>query len=380
MTGDISNLKAKCLQRLKKRKIEVHDEPSDGTKNNLSSSEEADTNVKCESNENAGILTQNFSVKDTPIKTNNSDDNSQTRDSNQDSETNDPLSDLIKDEEEDTEVLKDNNDSSKLTDSQRSLISIRRIEDLRVTPKKNVGSNEQINTSNIKTEHGNNAQTFSSSNLGGNLIEWHSQTIKSLPETPLSCKKERHYPNRSNNSGVQRKRKMSSDSDDYELLSDSLKSELYDTDLKDVEAIDMLHDLNSIMDFEDTKLCTHFLSSTANDNLQNEYNLELSRDPRMDPLYIADNDKHGTTSEDSESDQITEGPETKFNSKKRRTNQHSGTKRTRFNDKRIRKSDSNTEDDDETYDIIKNIFGEFDTDMESENEELLDKNSKQVEI
>ncbi|XP_076665470.1 uncharacterized protein LOC143367494 isoform X2 [Andrena cerasifolii] len=377
MAGDISNLKAKCLQRLKKRKIEVHDESSDDTKNNFPSHEKADTNVECDSNENAGIFTQNFSVKDTLIKTDNSDDHSQTRDSSQDSETNDPLSDLIKDEEEDAEVVNDNNHSCKLTDSQRSLISIRRIEDLRVTPKKNVGTNEQIDTSNIKTENRNNAQTFSPSSLGANSIEWHSQTVKGLPETPSSCKKERHHPNKSNNSGTQRKRKMSSDSDDYELLSDSLKSELYDTDLNDVEAIDMLHDLNSIMDFEDTKLCTHFLSSTVNDNLQNEYNLELSRDPRMDPLYIADNDEQGTTSEDSESDLIREEPQAKFNSKKRRRNQHNGTNRMRLNDTRIRKSDSNTEDDDETYDIIKNILGEFNINMESENEELLDDSSKQ---
>ena len=377
MMGDISNLKAKGLQRLKKRKIEVHDKSSDDTKNNLPSPEEADTNIKCESNENAGILSQNFNVKDTLIKTDNSDDHSETRDNNQDSETNDPLSDLIKDEEEeDTGVVKDSNDSFKLTDSQRSLISIRRIEDLRVTPKKNVGSNEQIDTSNIKPENRNNAEILSPSSLGANSMEWHSQTIKSLPETPSSCKKERRYPNKSNNSGIQRKRKMSSDSDNYELLSDSLKSELYNTDLKDVEAIDMLHDLNSIMDFEDTKLCTHFLSSTVNDNLQNEYNLELSRDPRMDPLYIADNNEHGS-SEDSESDQITEEPEAIFNSKKRRTNQHNGTKRTKLNDIRIRKSNSNTEDDDETYDIIKNILEEFDIDVESENEELLDNNSEQ---
>lgn len=359
--------------RSKKRKIEVHDESSDDTQNNFPSPERADTNVKCESNENTGILTQSFSIKDTLIKTDNSDDHSQISDNNQDSEANDPLSDLIKDEKEDAEVVKDNNDSFKLTDSQRSLISIRRIEDLRVTPKKTVGSNEQIDTSNIKTENRNNAQILSPGSLGGNSLEWHSQTIKSLPETPSSCKRERHCPSRSSNSGVQRKRKMNSD--DYELLSDSLKSELYDTDLKDVEAIDMLHDLNSIMDFEDTKLCTHFLSSTANDNLQNEYNLELSRDPRMDPLYIADNDKHGVTSEDSESDHIREEPETKFNSKKKRTNQRNVAKCARLSNKRIRKSDSNTEDDDEAYDIIKDILGEFDIEMESEDEQSLDNSS-----
>ena len=377
MTGDITNLKAKRSQRSKKRKIEARDESSDDTRNNLPSPEDADTNVKRESNENAVILTENFSVKDTPIETDNSDDRSQTRDDNRDTETNDPLSDLIKDEEEDAEVVKDNNDSPKLTDSQRSLISIRRIEDLRVTPKRNAGSNEQIHTSDIKTENRNNAQIFSPSSLGGDSLEWHSQTIKSLPETPASCRKERHYPNKSTNSGIRRKRKMSGDSDDYELLTDSLKSELYDTDLKGLEAIDMLHDLNSVMDFEDTEHCTHFLSSTANDNLQNEYSSELSRDPRMDPLYIAGNDERGATSEDSDSDGIIEDLEVKYNSKRRRTNQHNGAKRTKLNDKRIRKSDSNAAEGDETYDIIKSIFGEFDSDTESESEELSDEDSKQ---
>ncbi|XP_076749253.1 uncharacterized protein LOC143422472 [Xylocopa sonorina] len=130
-------------------------------------------------------------------------------------------------------------------------------------------------------------------------MEWLSQKMKILSDTPTTCKEEKLNFSNDSTLNRQRKRKFSSDIGDYDELSEVIKSNLCNTDLNDIESIDLLHDLSSVMDFEVNKI-TNIFCSTTNNTMQSEEELEMPKDPEVDPLFIADNDETDMTSKNTE--------------------------------------------------------------------------------
>ncbi|XP_076231545.1 uncharacterized protein LOC143177499 [Calliopsis andreniformis] len=362
MQTGTSSPNKKSSQPLKKRKIEIQDESNDDSNVHMKSLETVNTNSKCISNENEEVVAQTADVKNSPEKKNNINEHSQISNNNQNLDSSNLLAKLGTNEEN-TNIAKDNNNSEKLTNgTQNSLISVCKIEKLRSTPKKN----ETIDTKDIKVENTNSPQIFSST-LNTNSVEWNSNTAKSLLETPTP-KKIKHYLEENNTPISRKKRKISNDIGDSDQLSDVLKSEMYDTGLNDMEQIDMLHDLDFVMDFEDTKITTEFLSSTAV-NEQNEHNMELSKDLQIDPLFIADNDEN-VALENVENKKFKKMSRTKVTLKKRKKKEQNVRKPIKREHRNNIKSESNNEEDNETYNFIKSILGELNIQTDTETGEL----------
>ncbi|XP_060815069.1 uncharacterized protein LOC132906691 [Bombus pascuorum] len=223
--------------------------------------------------------------------------------------------------------------------SQQSIISVRKMEDLCKTPQKSNTLGDLKSIENI--ENINSPKNFTPNNLGINLIKWHSQT-----ETPSKHKRKRRYLCNEHTPEKKIKRELCSESD-YDQLSDAVKLELCDNELNDLETIDMLHDLNSMMDFEESKIDTGIFCSTIDETMQDDQTVETSRDPEIDPLYITDNEETSTPCENIENQ------ETSVENKIRITGKHK----------------SNKEDTDVDYDELKHILGELDIEMPLEIEE-----------
>lgn len=258
-----------------------------------------------------------------------------------------PKNSFISNEEDPTVMKHNNKDNEIMSDSQKSLISVRKIEDLCKTPQKNNVSNNLENIENIKEEN------IDSPNISGpfisniNSLEWNSQCIKSLLETPMSCKRD-NTPKR------QKKREFSLDVSDIDEMSDPLKLEF----LSDIEAIDMLHDLNSIIDFEEIKIPPDILTSTANNTMHNDYDVEISKDPLTDPLYIASNEENDLTVEN-----------VNYKNKRKQI------RNTRSTNRQVKKEQSNnqhntksTEESKFQTNYLRDILGELDIKLESETE------------
>ncbi|XP_054004383.1 uncharacterized protein LOC128890156 [Hylaeus anthracinus] len=328
MTADILSPKPKSTQPLKKRKIEINCISNDDLSNNVQTSQETHNNKECVNKE----------TLKSPNKKDITNENVQTINNNQNVVTN------VTDNTENAKIKETHNNDRLSNSSQRSFISIRKLEDLRFIPPKNTELNELIDVKSIKAE---SPDLFSPCTLNSNSV------VKSISEN--------YYPNENNTPSKRRKRKISNS--DYDQLSDILKSELYDANVYDMEPIDMLHDLDSVMDFEETKISSEFLSSITNDTMQNEQNIEMSKDPQIDPLFIANSDVQSTTNEDMDIKQINNLTDTKYNLRKNKT------------------SDSiNTDEsiNDEAYHTIKYVLGELDIHSDAENEESLKNATKRL--
>lgn len=352
MLASTSSPEKRNSQPLKKRKVEIKDE-SDDDKNNV-------------------VVTQNINVNISPNEENNNDEHSQATDNNRDSQTSDVIPKL-EDHKETRHIIENDNgnDKQKLTsDSQSSLISIRTVEDLHSTPKKNTGLTESIDAGNIKVENTSSPQVFSPSTLNTNSIEWHSGNIKTLTETPTP-KKDKNYPDKNNTPVSRKKRKISNDQLSDDQLSDVLKSELYDTGLNDMEHIDMLHDLSSVIDFEDNKISTEFMSSTAVNLGQDDHNIELSRDPQTDPLFIACNDENNTDTENVKNDSLERASKVMPNRKENSKNSLNVATNRKSKESNTVRPIGKTEDEIETYYFIKSILGDLDIQSESERDSRL---------
>lgn len=254
--------------------------------------------------------------------------------------------------DENTNIKHSKKDTKAKSDSQNSLISVRKLEDLCKTPKQNNVSDE-LNAGSIKKENVNTSDVFSPLLSSISMMEWNSQTIKSLLETPISSKKGKYNLN-SNTPNRRKKRKNSLNASDYDQLSDTFKSDLNNV-LPDMEAIDMLHDLSSVMDFEDIKVPADIFTSTVNTSVNNEDNVEMTKDPLVDPLFIENQEDCKPTLED-----------VVHKNNMRRTRSASKASMS-FN------AGQNTEctqqskiKDKDTY--LNNILGELDIDLESETE------------
>ncbi|XP_017767556.1 PREDICTED: uncharacterized protein LOC108556110 [Eufriesea mexicana] len=148
-----------------------------------------------------------------------------------------------------------------------------------------------------------------------------------------------------------------------------VKNELYNDELNDIEAIDMLHDLSSMMDFEESKVSIDIFCSTMNNPIHEENITELSKDAEVDPLFIDNNDS--TNIENIENQEI------KYKDTMLSSNIQEGecfTNKTNVanNTERNRKHKSNKKDTDLDYDHIKYILGELDIELTSNEEETLD--------
>nr|XP_012146273.1 PREDICTED: uncharacterized protein LOC100883596 isoform X1 [Megachile rotundata]XP_012146274.1 PREDICTED: uncharacterized protein LOC100883596 isoform X1 [Megachile rotundata] len=256
--------------------------------------------------------------------------------------------------EENTNVKYSKKDTKAKNDSQNSIISVRKLEELCKTPKKNIVSDD-LNAGSVKKENVNSPDVFSPLISGISMMEWNSQTIKSLLETPISSKKGK-YNLSSNTPSSRKKRKSSLNLSDYDQLSDTFKSDLSNNVLPDMEPIDMLHDLNSVMDFEDIKVPADIFTSTVNSTMNNEYNVEMSKDPLVDPLFIENQEECKTVDEDVD----------------HKNKIH--VRRTRSASKASLQLNGNKElteelkvKDKDTYDL-KDILGELDIDLETETE------------
>ncbi|XP_033315486.1 SUN domain-containing protein 2-like [Bombus bifarius] len=225
--------------------------------------------------------------------------------------------------------------------SQQSIISVRKIEDLCRTPQKSNTLGGLGSIENIQIENVNSPKNFTPNSLGINLMKWHSQT-----ETPSKHKRKRQYLCNEHTSERKIKRELCSDND-YDQLSDAVKLESCDNELNDLEAIDMLHDLDSVMDFEESKIDTDIFCSTINETMQDNQTIETSRDPEVDPLYITDNEETSTPHKNIKNQ------ETSVENKIRMTGKHK----------------CNKEDTDNDYDDLKYILGELDIEMPLEDEE-----------
>lgn len=228
-------------------------------------------------------------------------------------------------------------------------ISVRKIEDLCKTPKKNVALRDLEEVNNIKIENIDCSQSFNF-NLETYSEELVSKNINFLPETLATCKSEYLY-----NENISDKEIKKKSSNDYNQLSNMIKSELCYDEVNDMEAIDMLHDFNSIMDFEENKINTEFFCSTMNDPTQIEQTIETSQDPEFDPLFIGNNENSNATPESITSQKI-----------KR--------KRIVLSPKiRKKKCPNNVKkESDMENDFINNILGELDIELSSEKEEDID--------
>ncbi|CAL7944248.1 unnamed protein product [Xylocopa violacea] len=337
MAMDISDSDKHSSQPLKKRKL-------------YNALNDINENIQQENKENTNIPTQNVTTSSTPNK--NIDINKETSTNNSIKIETDLNLDLATSAEDTADC---NNDNKMKSKSRNSTISIRKIEDLCGTPKKNVTLQDLENIRDIKTENISSPQIFSP-NINTNSMEWLSQSAKILSGTPTKCKEEKQNfcdstPNR------RKRRKFSPDIGDYDELSEVLKSDLCNTDLNDMEQIDMLHDLSSVMDFEDNKIITNFFCSTTNNTMQNEQELELSKDPEIDPLFIADNDETNTTSEN------TGNIELKQKNLRLRVTQEE------MRDNTTNADTQESHDDEDINNDIKDILGILDIDEESEVEE-----------
>ncbi|XP_076624776.1 uncharacterized protein LOC143343606 isoform X1 [Colletes latitarsis] len=359
MTADVLSPNTKSLQPLKKRKIQRSDTMNNDLENNVQTIQETQNNTECTSKENKDTLMPNVILKNSPITKHSSNES-------------------IKIENMDTSQINMenaniigtyNNNSVIENDNQNSRISICKLEDLRCTPTKKTELNEFIDVQDIKTENVNSPDIFSPSSSNINTMECYPRYIKMLQETPTSCEKENYYANEYNTPSKRKKRKLS-DVSDCDQISDMLKSELYDTNFADMEPIDMLHDLSSVIDFEETKISSEFLSSVANDE-QNEHNMEMSKDPQMDPLFIANSDVHNTNNEDIDN---------KYIKKTTMDIHHSGEDlTTEYSDE----TENEDEDEsrvvnDEIYDTLKIVLGELNIQSDSENEQKLEDAKKRL--
>ncbi|KZC11363.1 hypothetical protein WN55_02648 [Dufourea novaeangliae] len=261
MATDTSNTNAKLLQHHENKNIEVNNILNNDLNSNTEQSEETHINIECIKEEN----------EKTPTKKHNGNINLQINSSNNKEKTN----------------LESYNNNHKVTYNTRSsLIRIRKMEDLCKTPEKDIDLNESIDIKDIKIEGTYTSEKFSPSMLITNSVESNSMTIKVLQESPTPSKKRKHLEE--NNTPNKQKKRKSSDSEDYYQLPVTLKTDLYDNTPNDMEHIVMLHDLDSVMDFEDTKIPS-FLSSGSND-MENKENMEISKDPQVDPLLIDNNE------------------------------------------------------------------------------------------
>ncbi|XP_031848202.1 uncharacterized protein LOC116433821 [Nomia melanderi] len=271
MTKDMLSPNRKKKQLLKKSKTDINDTLNDDLSNNVQTSQEAYLN------------TDHIRIKNerTPTKTENDNINLQINNCNVRKRRN---------------VSESSNNNDELTNNTRScLISIRKIEDLCKTPIKNNELNESMDATNIKKE------IFSP-------VRCSPRNVKITPNR----KKKRYYEE---DKFSKRKRRKINDTTEYDQLSDSVKTELYDNNVHDMEHIEMLHDLDSVMDFEDTKI-PDFLCSTTND-VKDEQSIEIFKDPQVDPLFIDVNDIHDSTIENGNEEQEKENAEPRFYLRKR---------------------------------------------------------------
>ncbi|OAD60439.1 hypothetical protein WN48_05411 [Eufriesea mexicana] len=229
-----------------------------------------------------------------------------------------------------------------------------------MTPKKRIKLENLEDSKDVQIENINSSQNYSLSNLGINLIELPQET---------QCKEERLYSCNIDTPNKKTKRNLSSDIGDYDQLPDMVKNELYNDELNDIEAIDMLHDLSSMMDFEESKVSIDIFCSTMNNPIHEENITELSKDAEVDPLFIDNNDS--TNIENIENQEI------KYKDTMLSSNIQEGecfTNKTNVanNTERNRKHKSNKKDTDLDYDHIKYILGELDIELTSNEEETLD--------
>lgn len=232
-------------------------------------------------------------------------------------------------------------------------ISVRKIEDLCKTPKKNVALRDSEEVNNIKIENINCSQSYNF-NLDPYSEELVSNNINFLPETLATCKSEYLYNENISNKEIKKK-----SSNDYNQLSNVIKSELCYNEVNDMEAIDMLHDFNSIMDFEENKINTEFFCSTMNNPTQIEQTIETSQDPEFDPLFIANNENSNTTPENITSQKM-----------KRKCTVLSPKIRKKKCPNNIKK------ETDMENDFINNILGELDIELSLEKEENIDESDE----
>ena len=257
-------------------------------------------------------------------------------------ETNQTDIDLRKENNENEEINK-SLDLSKTPTKNNTLGNLKNIEDIKTenihlleTPKK-IDVSRDLESTNIKIE---DAETPIKSivNLGIDSVEWHAQTEISS----TSKKKKRHLYDESTPK-KKIKKDLSSDINDYDQLSDIPKKELCDNELNDFEHIEMLHDPNSLIDFEES---TIFCST--NEVVPDDENIEISRDSKSDPLYIIDNNNTS----------IAENMENE--------GKNAGNKIER---KRKHESSNTDTDSDVDYDTIKHVLGELELDIPLEDEE-----------
>lgn len=232
-------------------------------------------------------------------------------------------------------------------------ISVRKIEDLCKTPKKNVALRDSEEVNNIKIENINCSQSYNF-NLDPYSEELVSNNINFLPETLATCKSEYLYNENISNKEIKKK-----SSNDYNQLSNVIKSELCYNEVNDMEAIDMLHDFNSIMDFEENKINTEFFCSTMNNPTQIEQTIETSQDPEFDPLFIANNENSNATPENITSQKM-----------KRKCTVLSPKIRKKKCPNNIKK------ETDMENDFINNILGELDIELSLEKEENIDESDE----
>ncbi|XP_076292274.1 uncharacterized protein LOC143214777 isoform X2 [Lasioglossum baleicum] len=256
---------------------------------------------------------------------------------------------------EKTNVSQHSDDDYNVTNgTNSSLISIRKMEDLCKTPIRNNSLNESIHRNSIKNENTPSPVKFSSSMLTMNSSEWNCNSIKELQETPTPIRKKKLYIDESSTPAKRKKRKMNN-MGEYVQVSDSVKTE-YDDTPNEMEHIEMLHDLESVMDFRDSKISI-FLSPT--NDTQDEENLDVSKDPQVDPLSIDKHDIHDT---------FIENGETKYNT--RLKNKRRNAKSTANNVKNT-EINLNSKESDETPSGIKIALGDLDIMLDNKEKEEL---------
>ena len=284
-------------------------------------------------------------------------------------ETNETDIDLRKDCNNDEEI-NESHDLSKTPRKNNILENLENTENIETenihlleTPKKNDISRD-LESTNIKIENADtpiisrdlesanikieNADTpiKSTTNLGIDSVEWHAQT-----EISSVSKKKRRRPYNESTPKKKIKKDLNSDINNYDQLFDIPKKELYKNELDDFEHIEMLHDSNSLINFQES---TIFCST---DEIVPDQNIEISTDLKSDPLYITNNNVS-----------IADG-----NIENEGTNTGNKIKKERED-----KSSNTDVDSDIDYDCIKHVLGELDLDisLEDDEDELTEETTK----
>lgn len=202
---------------------------------------------------------------------------------------------INKSKSEETNIIADNNLQNCIescTESCKISPKIIKMKHVHSTPRKmeNLSNCNNINY---------NDEIISSSLSHRDVLSLNLKDLKYLLKSPSTSKEKEKLVESENisptNMFSEQKKQDISLSNDRKHFDNTFKSELYDMEnFHDFENIDLLHDLDTVIHFEDTKVSSDILSSMMNVNVAQETDsnlVDMNKDPLADPLFICDREE-----------------------------------------------------------------------------------------